>query len=278
VETDMNDRAVVGIPDSQMGAEDLRVGGVRLEAWRMGVGEPVLLLHDIDYRNGPRPFMELLAKDFSVLAPSHPGFGASELPPLCDSVDDLAYVYLDFLRDHGPMSLIGMGFGGWIAAEMAVRCCHEIQRLVLVDAVGVKTAGREVAEIADTFVMDPRTLLPCTWHDAVLGEQHMDLPGLGSMSETDLTIVLRNRQSAALFGWNPFMHDPKLYRRLYRITAPTLVVWGQSDRVVSPEYGRAFADAIPGARFETLEAAGHYPYLERPERFVELVSPFLQGS
>jgi pimeloyl-ACP methyl ester carboxylesterase len=216
-----------------------------------------------------------LAKDYSVLLPSHPGFGRSELPENFDSVGDLAYLYLDLLAELGPMHVAGMGFGGWIAAEMAVRCAHEILSLVLVDAVGIKAAGRETAEIADTFVMDPHRFLECSWHDPALGEKHMTLPGLSTLDEEDLAILLRNRESAARFAWNPFMHDPKLYGRLHRVRTPTLVVWGQSDRVVGTEYGRAYAAAIPGARFETLEGAGHYPYLEKPERFVQMVAPFL---
>jgi pimeloyl-ACP methyl ester carboxylesterase len=254
----------------------LVVGDVGLETWRLGRGEPLLLLHDIEYLNGPRPFTERLAQDYSIVLPSHPGFGASELPSDFDDVGDLAYLYLDLLAQMGPMHVMGMGFGGWIAAEMAVRCAHDVSSLVLVDAVGIKAAGRDTAEIADTFVMDPRRFLECSWHDPVLAEESMKLPGLGPIPEAELATLLRNRQSAALFGWNPFMHNPKLYRRLHRVSVPTLVVWGQSDKVVSTEYGRAYAGAIQGAGFEVLEAAGHYPYLEQPERFVKLVTSFLK--
>jgi pimeloyl-ACP methyl ester carboxylesterase len=193
-----------------------------------------------------------------------------------DSVDDLAYLYLDLVAASGPMHVIGTGFGGWIAAEMAVRCAHDIRSLVLVDAVGIKASNRETAEIADTFVMEPRRFLEVAWHDPILAEKHISLAGLRPMPEAELLTLLRNRQAAALYGWNPFMHNPKLLSRLGRITAPTLVVWGESDRIVDLDYGRAYAGAIPEARFETLEAAGHYPYLEQPERFVELVSRFLQ--
>jgi pimeloyl-ACP methyl ester carboxylesterase len=220
--------------------------------------------------------MELLASEYSVISPSHPGFGASDLPEGCDSVDDLAYMYLDLLRESGPAHVIGMGFGGWIAAEMAVRCTHDIRSLVLVGALGIKAKGREAAEIADIFVMEPRRLLEMAWHDPILGEEKMRLAGLGPMAESDLVTLFRNRQAAALYAWNPFMHNPKLLGRLHRVTVPTLLVWGESDRIVDLDYGQAFARAIPGARFEVLEAAGHYPYLERPERFVELVTRFLR--
>ena len=252
------------------------VEGVSLEALRAGEGETVLILHDIEYVNEPRLFIESLSESFAVVAPSHPGFGSSELPSGFDSAEDIACLYLDLLDEIGPAHVIGMGFGGWLAAEMAVRCIHNVRSLVLVDAVGIKTADRETAEIADTFVMYPGEFLQCAWHDPTRGEAHMKLPGLGTHSEGELRTLLRNRESAALFGWNPYMHNPKLRRRLHRIKVPTLVIWGESDGVVSVDYGRALAESIPGARFEIINSAGHYPQLEQPDRFVELVTAFLK--
>ena len=260
--------------------QTLTVGGVALEVFSRGQGEPVLVLHDCEYLNAWHPFLEALAGSFSVLAPSHPGFGRSELPQDFDSVDDLAYFYLDLLRSlpAGPVHLVGLGLGGWIAAEMAVRCTHDIERLVLVDAVGIKISDRTDRDVADTFVVGPRELLELAWHDPAAGERQMRLPGLGSLPEAELVSLLRNRQSAALFTWKPFMHNPKLRRRLARIDRPTLVLWGESDRIVRPEYGRAYARLIPGARFQTIPAAGHYPYLERPEAFVSAVTVFFQAE
>jgi pimeloyl-ACP methyl ester carboxylesterase len=103
----------------------------------------------------------------------------------------------------------------------------------------------------------------------------MRLPGLGDLSEDELVLLLRNRESAALFCWKPFMHNPKLRARLRAIDVPTLVLWGESDRLVSPQYGQAYADGISGATFQIVRSAGHYPYLEQPEAFVELAKRFL---
>lgn len=256
----------------------LHVRGTTLESWSKGEGERLLILHDIEYLNAPRPFTELLARDFTVITPSHPGFGNSELPENCDSVDDLTYLYLDLIDEIGPVNIIGMGFGGWIAAEVAVRCSHKLRRLVLADAVGIKAAGRETAEIADTFVMDPGGFFEASWHDPALAAKHMKLPGLAPLPEAELATLLRNRQSAALFGWNPFMHNPKLRGRLHRIASPTLVVWGESDRIVSTEYGQAYAKSIPNASFEVIDRAGHYPYLEQPEKFAAMVTAFLKSG
>jgi pimeloyl-ACP methyl ester carboxylesterase len=109
----------------------------------------------------------------------------------------------------------------------------------------------------------------------------MPLPVAGGskgFDEDTLTRLLTSRRTAALLGWNPFMHTPKLRSRLRRIDSPTLVVWGESDRLVAPGYGRAFADAIPIARFALIQNAGHYPYLEQPADFVNTLEAFLSQA
>ncbi|MBV9329603.1 MAG: alpha/beta hydrolase [Chloroflexi bacterium] len=252
-------------------------GGVDLEVLRRGPesAPSVLFLHDLDYLNAvDYPFLAGVARAWQVVAPSHPGFGHSSLPATFDAVDDLAYTYLDVLRHSGPAHVVGAGFGGWIAAEMAIRCTHDLRSLVLVDALGIKVGDRTTTDIHDMFVVSPDELLGMCWHDASLGARLMPLPD-ARFDEDTLSVLLSNRRTAALVGWNPFMHSPKLLGRLARIDCPTLVVWGDSDGLVSPAYGRAYAEAIPGARFELIREAGHYPYLEQPERFLAVLEPFL---
>ncbi len=257
----------------------MRVGEAELEVFSRGdgAGEPIVFLHDLDYLNGVEyAFIEGLARTRRVLAPSHPGFGRSSLPEGADSVDDLAYAYLDWLKTLGSVHLVGAGFGGWIAAEVAVRCTHQIKSLTLVDALGIKVSGPTVADIKDMFVLSPREVVQACWHDAAMGEERMPLPVAGKAFDEDtLTQLLSNRRTAALVAWNPFMHNPKLRGRLKRIDVPTLVVWGASDRLVMPEYGRDYACSIPGARFTEIEEAGHYPYLERPTEFLKVLEAFL---
>jgi pimeloyl-ACP methyl ester carboxylesterase len=258
----------------------VEVGDVDLEVMTRGPesAPSVLFLHDLDYLNSVEyPFVERLAQRWRVVCPSHPGFGHSSLPESFDAIDDLAYLYLDVLRESGPVHVLGAGFGGWIAAEMAIRCTHDIRSLVLIDALGIKVGDRTQADIRDMFVVSPEDLIGLCWHDAVVGARLMPLPG-PAHDEATLTLLLRNRRTAALVGWNPFMHSPKLLGRLRRIGCPTLVVWGASDELVSPDYGRAFADAIAGARFEVIPESGHYPYLEQPVRFVEVVEAFLSSA
>jgi pimeloyl-ACP methyl ester carboxylesterase len=235
----------------------------------------VLFLHDLDYLNRTDyAFIQSLSERWRVAAPSHPGFGNAPLPEDFDSIEDLAYFYLDFLREHGPLHLVGAGFGGWIAAEVAIRCTHLIRSLILVDSLGIKVSDRTTSDIGDLFVVSPRELLEMCWHDVEIGEREMALPS-PQHDEAELVQLLTGRRTAALMGWNPFMHDPKLLRRLARVDVPSLVVWGASDGLVTPAYGRAFAAAIPGARFAEIGAAGHYPYLEQPAAFVDVVRNFL---
>ncbi len=253
------------------------VDGVKLWAWEGGAGAPLVILHGADGGDGLLPFHDGLAKRFRVLAPSLPGFGRSELPDWMDSVDDLAYFVLDLLEHLGlnEVNLLGIGFGGWAAAEIAVRSQDRLRRLVLADAVGIKVSGPETRDIADTLVLSHDEAARLAWHDPRAAEG-MKWPGAPGLIEEELTGVLRGLQTVSLLGWKPFMHNPKLLRRLHRIKIPTLVLWGESDRVVTPEYGRAFHHAIPGSAFQLIPRAGHYPHRERPDDFVRAVTEFFR--
>lgn len=256
----------------------VNLDGVALQVFRGGHGPPLLVLHDCEVMTEWHPYHEALALNFSVVAPSHPGFGSSERPDELDSVEDLAYLYLDFLETLGPdpVALLGLGLGGWVAAEMAVRCSHRLRRLVLASPVGIKVSGPMEADIRDTFVLTHQQLLELGWHDPALGAERMKLPGTPGLRQDELLTLIRNRESAARFTWKPFMHNPKLRRWLRRIRVPTLLIWGQSDQIVSPDYGRAFQKSVPGkTQLDVIPEAGHYPYLERPAAFVQAVSTFL---
>ncbi|HEX6513120.1 MAG TPA: alpha/beta hydrolase, partial [Chloroflexota bacterium] len=224
---------------------------IELEILQGGHGQAVIVLHDQEYLNTSWPYLDQLAERFSVSVPSHPGFGQSSLPDYVDSIDDVVYAYLDLLRaqDTRPVHLMGMGLGGWIAAEIAVRCTHDLKTLTLVDAVGIKVGGVSDRDIADNFLMAPEAFLKASWHDAGAGAKVMKLPG-PNLPEEDVVTLLRNRQTTALLAWKPWMHNPKLRQRLGRIDVPTLVVWGDSDGIVSLDYGRAYAASIPNARLE----------------------------
>ena len=253
-------------------AERLSIRGIELEVVRRGAGRPVLLLHGPQTVHPRSPFLELLARHAEVIAPSHPGFGHSPRPDDLDTVYDLVHLYLDVLESlpREAVTLIGLSFGGWLAAEIAAACSHRLDKLILVDAVGIKVGDRETRDILDVFNTSPREVERRSWHDAARWA-----PDLDAMSDDDLIVHARNRDALCLYAWHPYMYNPRLRRWLGRITVPTLVLWGAGDQIVTPAYGRAYSDAIPGSRFELIAEAGHYPEIEQPEVFVERVVAFL---
>jgi len=261
--------AIVDNPDF------VRVGDLRIELVARGTGAPLLFLHA---ENGPdtaAPVLDGLATVSRVIAPSHPGYGRSDLDPSVTGVDDIALLYLDLLKqfDLTGVTLVGVGIGGWIAAELAVHDSSRLARLVLANAVGVKVSDRTTRDIVDMFSLTDTVYAEHAWADPKLG-----LPDTTQLPDETLTAMARARESTARFGWSPYLHDPKLYRRLRRIEIPTLVLWGAADRITKPDYGEAYAAGIPGARFALIENAGHFPHLEQPVAFAAAVNAFTKSA
>ncbi|MDH3598836.1 MAG: alpha/beta hydrolase [Candidatus Tectomicrobia bacterium] len=253
--------------------ERLSVGDIELEVIRRGTGQPILLLHGMQNVNPQARFLDLLGQKAEIIAASHPGFGHSARPADFDTVYDLVHLYLDVLDTlpYERMTLMGLSFGGWIAAELAVKCAHRIDRLVLVDALGIKISDRETPDILDVFNTSPEEVQRRSWHDPDTWS-----PDFDAMSDDELVVRARNWESLCLYGWHPYMYSPQLKRWLRRITMPTLVLWGASDGIVMPSYGRAYSECIPGSRFELIAEAGHHPEIEQPDVFAERVAAFLE--
>lgn len=251
------------------------VDGVAIELVETGSGGPLLFLHAVDGIHPGAPWLKAIAADRHVIAPWHPGFGHSEQPQEFRSVSDLAYFYLELAQqlDLRDAVLMGASFGGWLAAEVAIRSTERFSHLVLVDPLGIKVSGRRDRDIADMHALSQEQLAAAAYHDPSKRKRDYS-----AMSDRDLLAIARSREAYTYYGWQPYMHNPGLRRWLRRIRIPTLVVWGESDGIVSTDYGRAFAAEIPGARFELIPDAGHYPHVEQPERFVELVAGFLGGT
>src|SRR5438874_1565495 len=257
------------MPDS----ERLKVRGIGLEVVREGAGRPILLLHGFQTIDPDARFLELLSRHGEIIAPSGPGFGQSPRPQDFDTVYDLVHLYLellDTLPSH-EATLVGFSFGGWLAAEVAVACSDRLNKLVLVDPVGIKISDHETPDILDIFEKSPDEVRRRSWHDP-----DRFAPDFNAMSDEALTVYARNREALCLYAWHPYMYNSQLPRWLGRIKVPTLLLWGASDGVVTPDYGRAYSRLIPGSGFEMLERAGHYPEIEQPEAFVERVSRFLE--
>jgi pimeloyl-ACP methyl ester carboxylesterase len=256
-------------------ASTITVNGIRVESIEKGRGRALLFLHPAIGLDANAPVLDRLAERARMIAPSHPGFGGSEQPKSFTTVDDLAYFYLDLLDalDLKDVAVVGVGLGGWIAAEIAVKSTVRLSHLILANAVGIKVGGRETRDIVDIFAITDDELSTLAYCDPKLGERDYK-----AMEEAAVRIVARNREAAARYGWSPYMHNPKLKSRLHRIRIPTLVLWGTDDRVLSEAYGRAYCAAIPGARFEPIERAGHYPHIEQPDEFAHRALAFIEGN
>ena len=253
--------------------ERLSVEDIELEVIRRGQGRPVLLLHGLHNVDPRARFLDLLGRRAEIIAPSHPGFGHSARPPDFDSVYDLVRLYLDVLEalPYERVSLVGLSFGGWLAAEIAVACSHRIDRLVLVDAFGIKISDRETPDILDVFNTSPQEVERNRWHDP-----EKWAPDFNTLSDDEIVVHARNWDALCLYGWHPYMYNPRLKRWLRRIRRPTLVLWGASDGIVTPAYGQAYSALIPGSCFDVIAEAGHHPEIEQPEAFVERVAAFLE--
>jgi pimeloyl-ACP methyl ester carboxylesterase len=168
------------------------------------------------------------------------------------------------------MSFLSADLGGWIAAEMMVRSTARFSGLVLVAPLGIKLRGRDERDIADFHAMTSAEYLEAAWADPAKGD--VDYTAL---SDDALAAIVRGREALALYGWKPYMHNPRLKRWLHRIDRPTLLLWGAQDGVVTPSYGDGWRQEIPGARLDIIPGAGHFPHWEQPEASVERLSAFI---
>ena len=247
--------------------------GVDVPLVRRGSGPPVLVLHGGDGPLDGLPFTEGLTSNFELLHPTHPGFDGTPIPEHFDNLQDLVFLYLDLIDslDLHDAILMGFSMGGWLATEIAVMNTGRFSKLVLVDSVGIKPGGPFDRDVADVFASSAEELLKVTWHDQSLA------PDLPAMSDEAMQIVAANRVAHGLYTWEPYMHNPKLRYRLHRIDIPTLLIWGENDGIVTPDYGAAFRDLIPEASLSVIPEAGHHPHIEQPEQFAARFLEFANG-
>ena len=251
----------------------LDVRGTLVDLRSGGDGPPLLFLHGAGAGGRWLAFQDALARRFTVLSPVHPGHGGSPSAEWIEEVGDLAFLYLDLLdalrldRVH----LVGASLGGWIAAEIAVMASSRLRSLVLIDPVGIKVDGwiypflfgMELPEVVATIFHRPEAALALAPRD-----QSVD------------TLVELYRQNAALarVAWNPYLYNPRLRRRLGRITVPTLLAWGEHDRLAPLVCADAWLKEIPGARLATFARSGHLPHLEEPEAVATAIAEFCAGA
>jgi pimeloyl-ACP methyl ester carboxylesterase len=258
-------------------SETVAVAGTTLHVTRGGSGAPVLVLHhDI---GSPRtlPFYDALARRFTVIRPSHPGYDGSPRPDWLRSVRDVAVVYQGLLgedataRSRSDVALLGLGFGGWIAAEMATMAPRALRALVLVGAMGIKPERGEIADQALVSYLDyvhAGFAEPAAF-DRVYGAQ----PPTSMLEQWDL-----NREMTFRIAWKPYMYNPTLPHLLGAVAAPALIVWGRHDRIVPLECGERYTKSLPRARLEIVEGAGHLVDMEQPDALASLITRFLSEA
>ena len=251
--------------------------GAETELLIEGEGSPILFLHAGHGFDTSDPLVARLAKAHRVIAPSLPGFGASPRPHDVTTVDDIAYRMLDLIEDMDlrDLTVIGVSFGGWVAAELATKASDRIARLVLIDPLGVKFGDRESRDIVDIYAHTAQEIPAMFFADEAKGLELLHNLDFKDLPEETALRFARNREALTLYGWAPTLYNPKLKGRLHRIKVPTQVLWGAGDAIVPVDYGRQYAAAIPGAKFEVIGSAGHYGYLEQPGAFADKIEAFL---
>jgi pimeloyl-ACP methyl ester carboxylesterase len=249
---------------------NLRVGETTLNVLEGGSGKPLLILHAAGGTGMWMPHHELLAGSFRVVAPDSPGFGRSPDHDGVTGVDDLAFLYADLIETlqlERPI-VVGSSFGGWVAAELALLMSRSISHLVLVDAIGLRLPA---APIADLFAMSPPEKMAALFHDPAAAARMLP-------AQPDIETIMgfyRDEMAFAKYAWSPFCCNPKLERRLHRISAPTLVLWGAHDAVVPRQHGERYAARIPQAQLQILADAGHAVLMERPAEAVAVIKQFV---
>ena len=249
----------------------ISIAGIDLQIEERGQGRPLLFLHHGEGLGAERPWLDALAARYRVIAPNLPGWGGSDLPPWLGSVEDLAYLTLDLAEAFEMQNavMVGNSFGGWVAAEALVRDSSRFSAAVLAAPFGCKFGARTEREICDMHALGHAALMAALWADPARGA--VDLT---AKPESELAQIAQGREALALFGWKPYMHNPRLKNWLHRLKTPTLLLRGEADGIVDGAYIQNWAKRMPNARAESLADAGHYPHWEQPEAFAAAVTGF----
>jgi pimeloyl-ACP methyl ester carboxylesterase len=247
----------------------VEVAGGKVHMMRAGSGRPLFVLHHDVGNPGWLPFYDILAGSFAVHVPSHPGFGRSERPEWMRTVRDVAMLYQALLQKLGigSVAIVGLGFGGWIAAEMAMMCHHSFTNLVLVNPMGFQP--RE-GEILDQFLINTIDYVRSGFENQ---DKYVELytaePTLDQLEQWEI-----NREMTSRIAYKPYMYDQTLPPLIREVSKPTLIVWGAQNRIVPPICGEQYREAIAGARLEKIAGTGHFLEVEKPAELAQLVREF----
>ena len=249
--------------------------GVRCRVLEGGGGAPLVFFHSAGGLLAENPFLEQLAQRHHVFAPEWPGYGESTGEELLEDMLDFALHGWDVVEALGLRRphLAGHSMGGMIAAEMACLAPHDLGKLVLAAPAGL---WLDEAPIPDIFALLPFQLAELLFHDPQKGQAL--LTGGADLSDMEALrdFYIASQRRLAMAGKILFpIPNRRLSKRLYRLTAETLIVWGASDRLIVPAYAARWKALLPAAQVEMLAGAGHMLTYEQPEAFVRAVHSFL---
>jgi len=254
-------------------ATTVTVRDVKLRLHRAGRGPTVLFLHGAGGVPEWLPFFDAIADGYELLVPEHPGFGGSDDPRWIRNMSDLAYFYLDFLEEMGigDYHLIGNSLGGWAAAEMLVRDRARCASLTLLAPAGIRVKDRPGG---DLFIWNPEELMRNLFHD----QKFADLALSIKPTDEQMDVILKNRFTTTKFGWEPRWLNPELEKWLHRIKLPSLVIWGEQDKVFPAAYAELWKERLPDARVLRLDKCGHLPHVEQADTVIARVRAFLKEA
>jgi pimeloyl-ACP methyl ester carboxylesterase len=256
--------------------ETITINGRSTVLLHAGEGTPFVYLHSTLGESFMWfPFYQTWAKQFRVLVPTHPGFGQSGGFDQIDTIEDMAFHYVELLDALGLKEVIlgGVSLGGWIAAEIAVRWPERVRRLWIADAPGLWLDEQPLPDLF-RIMQDRDQLRKLLFHDPdgpmaqLVVQQNPD--------EEKMLAAYQNMTVLARLVWER-PYDPKLPQRLHRVQCPTLLLWGDDDRLVPPAYGAAYQRYLPHAELKLIRNCGHLPMFEREAEFVNAVTQFCQG-
>lgn len=252
----------------------MEAAGAKLHVSRAGKGRPVLILHHETGTLDRLPFYDALAAQYDVLVPHHPGYSRSPRPDWMRSVRDIAVVYRGLLAELKVKNaaLVGLGFGGWIAAEMASMAPGDLSHLVLVGAMGIKPPhGDKGGDILDLAVTGYIDYARAGFHD----QKAFDKVYGAEPSSDQLEMWDICREMSFRIAWKPYMYSQTLPHLLGSVRTPSLVVWGGEDKVVPQSAAGVYAKSLPNARLEIVKGCGHCVDMEQPDALTKLVTHFI---
>jgi pimeloyl-ACP methyl ester carboxylesterase len=249
---------------------EVEVAGLRLHTSEAGQGAPAFVV--LHHSTGPlwTPFYDALARTRAVVAPDLSGYGRSQRPDFARAPRDLAILCLQALDqlEPGPVHLVGLGFGGWVGAEMATMAQRRLASLTLVGAAGIKP---RVGFIHDPMMRSWTDYAQLGFHN---GERFTEVFG-SEPSDELLTLWDHSREMTARVTWKPWMWSSQLAQLLGGVRTPSLLVWGRHDGIVPLDCGEQYRDLLVDSRLEIVDDAGHTVELEQPELLAKLVTEFV---